>query len=156
MDLQALATRYGTNVNSIKARLSVIGAPPSGELTADIEEQLEAIAEHLESGESIRTFHFTPTSPVEIIPIEERSALAPAAPPAAPVDFETLSKIYGFLQKAADNEWHLPTSVIRSLTGATPKGKYWKRFGFEFTPASKHGIEKAWAVTSATWDFPIR
>jgi hypothetical protein len=71
------------------------------------------------------------------------------------LSIERLEQTYGFLQRAVDNEWHLPTSVLTTLTGQTPEGCYWKALGFEFLRATRHGKEIAWAVSRATWDFPI-
>ena len=71
------------------------------------------------------------------------------------IDLDQLERVYSFLQQASEKGWHLPSSVIRSITGATPRGQVWKRYGFEFTPATRHGGERAWAVDHASWDFPI-
>jgi len=71
------------------------------------------------------------------------------------LSIERLEQTYGFLQRAVDNEWHLPTSVLVALTGQTPEGCYWKALGFEFLRATRHGEEIAWAVSRATWDFPL-
>lgn len=154
MDLAELGRHYGTSPNSIKARLACMDVDPDSELTATVWDQLDAIAKHLARGESIRTFKYTPTTAVEIIPTTAAIERV-SQEPIVPVDLEALAKIYNFLQNAADKGWHLPTSVVRSITGATPRGTYWKRYGFEFTPATRHGSEKAWAVAQATWDWPI-
>ena len=117
---------------------------------------LDALNDHLQAGNGMGTFVFTPESQVEIIPASTAGAVALVESPLdVATDFQQLERIYDFLQRAADNEWHIPTSVIRQLTGATPKGSDWKRFGFEFIPATRHGTERAWAVQKASWDFPI-
>jgi hypothetical protein len=119
-------------------------------------EALDALNDHLQAGKGMSTFVFTPESQVEIVPVSSNQGLiAPSDVIPESLDFEQLERIYTFLQRAADNEWHLPTSVVRSITGATPKGRYWKRYGFEFVPATRHGVEKAWAVSQASWDFPL-
>lgn len=155
MDLKDLATRYGINLASLKARLSFldIGVPPAPEDLA----MLDALNAHLEGGKPISTFQYIPEASVEIVKSERGGLqqIAVSADLTAPAEFENLERIYGFLQKAADNGWHLPTSVIRGITGATPRGRYWKRFGFEFTPATRHGSENAWAVAQASWDYPV-
>lgn len=157
MNLAALAERYGTSEASITARLAFLGIhKPSQVREADLD-RLDAIAEHLATGKPLSSFSYTPTSEVEVmVASETQSALTRSSSdePFIEANLDQLERIYGFLQKAADNGWHLPTSVIRSLTGATPKGRYWKRYGFEFLPATRHGGERAWAVSAATWDFP--
>ena len=152
MDLKA---RYGLTAASLKARLDFLDLrDPVDEEGID---KLDALDEHLRSGGQLGTFHFTPRATVEVM---KRSGLVrrPHTGPMAviggdEVDLDQLERIYNFLEKAATNEWHLPTSAIKSLLGATPKGRIWKRFGFEFIPATKHGVEKAWAVRHAGWDF---
>jgi hypothetical protein len=126
-------------------------------------EALDALNDHLQAGKGMGTFTHTPEARVEIVPRESAkldrrpAALAGTQPnDPEPTSFEALEKIYQFLDKACEREWHLPTSVIQGLTGARPKGTYWKRYGFEFTPATKHGLETAWAVRKASWDFTIR
>ena len=120
-------------------------------------DQLDALADHLDAGKGIEAFSYAPAATVEIMKKAPSNPLAKLpASIESPVDFNQLEKTYGFLQRAADCGWHLPTSIVRSLTGSTPRGRIWKRFGFEFTPATKHGSEIAWAVNLAAWDYRIK
>jgi len=107
------------------------------------------------------SFVFTPEATVEIVPRQDspdqqHGPLAPAiASDLRPATFEDLERVYKFLDQASEREWHLPTSVIQGITGSRPKGRLWKRYGFEFVPATKHGLETAWAVQKASWDFTL-
>lgn len=156
MELSELTARYSASAAGIKARLKYLELDP-GSIDAEGLAKLDALAEHLAAGQSITSFNYAPVANVEVISKPAANSAALALPdPEMPfeLNLEDLDRIYTFLQRAADNGWHLPTSVIRSLTGATPRGRYWKRYGFEFTPATKHGSERAWAVAAASWDFP--
>ena len=167
-----LAARYSITVASAKARVQFLSLDLKNIDKADLQ-KLDALDEHLDQGQPIATFSFTPTAEVEVVSSTKKSRSTKKAeivpvttaeplaiePIQAPIptlaNLEQLEKIYTFLQKATDNNWHLPTSVIRSVIGAAPKGKRWKRFGFVFEPATRHGGERAWAVSQAEWDFPI-
>jgi hypothetical protein len=153
VDLKTLATRYGITPASLKARVSFLDLelPPSSEELA----MLDALNAHLEDGKPISTFQYIPEASVEIVRADSGSLkqIAASSETIPPIEFEALERVYGFLQKAADHGWHLPTSVIRGITGSTPRGASWKRFGFEFKPASKHGVEKAWSVEKASFDY---
>ena len=164
MTIAELAARYSITEASTKARVQFLNLDPSAITATDLD-QLDALADHLEQGNKIASFSFTPSAAVEVMtttselatptPVREEAALTEYAPMAMPSTMEHLEKIYTFLQKASDSDWHLPTSVIRSITGATPRGKRWKRYGFVFEPATRHGGERAWAVSQAEWDFPV-
>lgn len=161
MSLAKLAKRYNANQTSIKARAEYLGIDPQKTTDEDLL-KLDALDQHLEGGGSLLSFKYTPIAEVEVVTPE--SAIVSQRPPdpepepdfkipSGAVDFDTLERIYEFLQKAVDNQWHLPTSVVRAITGATPRGKRWKRYGFEFEMATRHGSERAWAVRLAAWDF---
>ena len=157
-----LADRYAISAGSLRARLKFLGIDSNTITAADIL-KLDALAQHLDAGASIESFSYTPMADVQILEPElaivrstdSSELVEEPIPLGMELTLEDLEKVYAFLQRATDNEWHLPTSVIRSVTGATPKGKLWKRFGFEFIPATRHGAERAWAVQRASWDFPI-
>jgi len=139
--------------------MTYAGVDPE-EMDDEAVDRLDALNDHLAEKLPLNSFKYTPASKVEVlnsetVAIERSESPAPLEAPIEFDDFEALERIYSFLQKASDNGWHLPTSTIRRVTGATPRGQLWKRFGFEFTPATKHGVEKAWAVQPASWDFPI-
>lgn len=158
MDLKNLAKRYKISEQKLQVRFAYAGVDPD-HIDEEAIDRLDSINQHLAEGQPLNSFKYTPAAQVTVIDEEvltiEKSEPSSIAAPIEIQDFEALERIYAFLQKAADNEWHLPTSIVRGLTGSTPRGKCWKRFGFEFTPATKHGVEKAWAVQSASWDFPI-
>lgn len=161
MTIAELAARYSITEASTKARVQFLNLDPSAITATDLD-QLDALADHLEQGNKIASFSFTPSAAVEVMTTTSElvapapmEAVAELAPMAMPSTMEHLEKIYTFLQKASDSDWHLPTSVIRSITGATPRGKRWKRYGFVFEPATRHGGERAWAVSQAEWDFPV-
>ena len=161
MTLAKLAKRYSASQASIKARAEYLEIDPEKATEEDIQ-RLDALDQHLQGGGSLLSFKYTPVAEVEVVSTE--SAIVSQRPPAPEpeaefdlpspsLDLDRLERIYEFLQKAVDNQWHLPTSVIRSLTGATPRGRNWKRYGFEFEMATRHGAERAWAVNLASWDF---
>ncbi len=160
MTIKEVSKRYEISEASAKARIRFLDLDVSN-ISDDDFDRLDALAEHLKEGNAITTFNYTPTASVEVV--QTTSKLVPTskeptpdAPQAPSIQFglRDLKEIYTFLQLASDQHWHLPSSVIRSVTGSTPKGKRWKRFGFAFEPATKHGTEKAWAVSQAEWDFP--
>jgi hypothetical protein len=157
MNLAALADRYGTTEASITARLAFLGVHKAARVGEAELDQLDAIAAHLATGKPLSSFTYTPTSTVEIVPAIDGSGGAltkrPSDETLVEMDLGQIERVYVFLERAAENEWHLPTSVIRQLTGSTPRGVSWKRFGFEFVPATRHGSERAWAVRKAAWDF---
>ena len=161
MALADLADRYNASTASIKARAAYLGIDPKNTTDDDLK-VLDALDQHLESGGSLGTFQFTETAEVEVIEQAETAIVNKPRREPEPdfdvgpsfIDLNSLERIYEFLQKAVDNGWHLPTSVIRSLTGSTPRGRRWKRYGFEFEMATRHGSERAWAVSLAAWDFP--
>lgn len=158
MNLAALAERYGTSEATISARLAFLGIHKPAAVKAGELDQLDALAEHLAAGKPLNGFSYTPTSTVEVLPsaIVRDGALTRSSSEEVivEVDLAQIERVYEFLEKAAQSEWHLPTGVIRQLTGSTPRGASWKRFGFEFVPATRHGTERAWAVRKAAWDFP--
>jgi hypothetical protein len=158
MDAAALADRYGVGAASLRARFKFLGIDPETVTPPDIA-KLDALAQHLAAGATIESFSYTPVTEVQLVAPGKKlinHAITPfEPPPELGLDLEHLERIYAFLQRASDNEWHLPTGVIRQLTGATPKGSVWKRFGFEFIPATRHGAERAWAIQKASWDFPL-
>jgi len=158
VDLKNLAKRYKISEQKLQVRFAYAGVDPD-HIDEEAIDRLDSINQHLAEGQPLNTFKYTPTAQVTVINEEvlsiEKSEPSNVPAPIEFQDFEALERIYSFLQKASDNGWHLPTSIVRSLTGSTPRGRSWKRFGFEFTPATKHGVEKAWAVDAATWDFPI-
>ena len=162
MTLAKLAKRYNASQTSIKARAEYLEIDPNKATDEEIK-KLDALDQHLEGGGSLLSFKYTPVAEVEIVSNE--SAIVSQRPPdpetgpdvelpSQALDLASLERIYEFLQRAVDNGWHLPTSVIRSLTGSTPRGRRWKRYGFEFEMATRHGSERAWAVSLAAWDFP--
>ena len=159
--LSKLAKRYSASQTSIKARAEYLEIDPDNVTEEDLL-KLDALDRHLEGGGSLLSFKYTPVAEVEVISTE--SAIVSQRPPdpepepdieipSASLDLESLERIYEFLQKAVDHKWHLPTSVIRAITGSTPRGRRWKRYGFEFEMATRHGSERAWAVSLASWDF---
>lgn len=161
MSLAELAKRYDATQASVKARAAYLGIDAQKTSTEDLA-RLDALDQHLEKGGTLGNFQYTETAEVEIV-TDNRSAIVrnptiESGEPeehsfSNPVDLEGLTRTYEFLQKATDNGWHLPTSVVRSITGGTPRGRSWKRFGFEFKAATRHGAERAWAVSLASWDF---
>lgn len=152
MDLEQLAARYQIPASGLYARLTYLKIDPASRISRAEIEKLDALHQHLAAGQNLTSFHYVPSSPVTVVESSAPPALAPAlrgAYPQAP-SLEYVERIYEFLQKAADAGWHLPASVIRNLIGAKPRGKVWRRYGFEFRPASRHGTEIAWSVCSAT------
>lgn len=160
MNFEDVAARYPGPKAGVKARIRYLGLDPEN-LSEDDLLKLDALTDHLNQKRSLESFTYAPTATVEVMqPSTEITRSTPidgALEPIIdmPMDLARLEQIYAFLQRAADSEWHLPTSVVRSITGATPRGRIWKRFGFEFTPATRHGGENAWAVSQAAWDFPV-
>lgn len=57
-----------------------------------------------------------------------------------------LDGLLSFLTKAAQGSWEFPTSHLRLLVGAKPRGATSSRYGFTFRPAGKHGQETSWRV----------
>ena len=160
MTIKEISSRYSITEASAKARIQYLDLNVSSISSTDLD-QLDALADHLEAGNAITSFSYTPTASVEVVDAPSkivRMAKEPIPEATQTVYIQTsiedLEKLYRFLQEAADKQWHLPTSVVRSITGATPRGKRWKRYGFAFEAATKHGVEKAWAVSQSEWDFP--
>lgn len=117
-------------------------------------EVLDRLNDHLARGRGLGDFH----SPFARVELEDPVAIVPArdSRPAAPVEqvVETpnidalaeLERLLSFLDQASSKGWKLPTSVVRHLLGATPRGNSWHRFGFRFVPSGQHGQETAWSI----------
>ena len=161
MNIADLEKRYSATTASIKARGKFLHIDLAAITPEDID-KLDALNDHLDDGGSLVSFKFVPSANVEIIsettselaPINTSEAIQPMdLAPMAAVDFDQLLKVYEFLQRASDAGWHLPTAIVRSITGSTPRGQVWKRFGFQFEPATRHGAGRAWSVKPAENDF---
>jgi hypothetical protein len=152
MTVEELAARYKIGENSLRARLAYLGLELK-DLDKGGLDQLDALDEHLGQGKPLASFSYAPIAEVVVVPAERSIVRAgPEVEEAGPeemIDLSGLERLYGFLQKAVDQGWHLPTSVVRNLVGSSPRGRLWTRFGFAFVAASRHGAEKAWRVVPA-------
>lgn len=117
---------------------------------------LDQLDRHLAGGRGLTDFH----SPYVKVEVDEpaTAAIVPARDarpsPPEPLTVETpnidalaeLERLLNFLDRASASGWKLPTSVVRHLLGATPRGSEWRRFGFTFKPSGHHGQETAWLI----------
>ena len=112
---------------------------------------LDQLDRHLTGGRGLTDFH----SPYVKVEVDEPATTAiVSARDARPLTVETpnidvlaeLERLLSFLDRASASGWKLPTSVVRHLLGATPRGSEWRRFGFTFKPSGHHGQETAWLI----------
>jgi hypothetical protein len=161
LSLEDVRDRFGIGKTALQDRMKAIGISPtrSGNrsfLNAAQIETLDRLDAHLKSGRGMTDFD----SPYAVVVEEPETAIVPTrshllTPPEPTTAVHSvdqlaeLEKLLNFLDRAAEQKWQLPTSVLRHLLGSKPTPPVWHRFGFAFKPSGSHGLETAWSISKS-------
>ncbi|WP_414755556.1 hypothetical protein [Anabaena sp. CCY 9910] len=158
IEIHTLLERYGLKSRqAVYDRLKDLSIKPvrRGKITEDDLLVLDELDKHINSGGTIENFARSP----EVLPVDKLDKWEePIQTPTVEMLLMLIEKIvlhqpslpplhqFEELEKAATNGWILPTSVVRSITGITPKGSNYERGDFIFIRSKKVGREAGWIV----------
>ena len=161
--VKALEDRYQIATTAIYNRLNYLKIKPNRTgkksfLTLEQLKLMDELHDHLLNGKTLQEFpvkspqfsseDFSELSTVEqdlylepsgVNLVELVEAIASALSPAKLSEFEEL-------EKAAVNNWLLPSEKIRLLIGVKPKGNEFVRGNWKFIKSGKFGSQSAWRV----------
>ncbi|MEH1822123.1 MAG: hypothetical protein V7L31_24115 [Nostoc sp.] len=182
IDINTLLHRYGLKSRqAIYDRLKDLKIKPArrGKITQDDLLVLDELDKHINSGGTIENFVKSP----EVLPVDKLDKLEK---PRLDIEFdddgmsainvmaELMEKMMSYtytrnssplanyeeLEKAVKFEWVLPTSLVKILTGVSPKTTYdsdtFICMGFAFIKTGKIGREAGWQVTKQVASLDLK